>query len=67
MKRYNGQGLRKPFKHPVWGRLCLFLLLLVFPIAWPAAYLWQARYDFLGELGELVEATFLPREDRDGR
>lgn len=64
MKRYNAAGLRKPFSHPVWGRLWLFLLLLVFPVVGPAAAVWENRGNLVDEFLELAQATFLPWKNR---
>lgn len=64
MKHYNARGLRKPFNHPVWGRPCLFLLLLVFPIVGPAAAVWERRKDLIEEWLGCAQACFLPWKNR---
>ncbi|TFH85220.1 hypothetical protein EQG41_18060 [Billgrantia azerbaijanica] len=64
MKHYNARGLRKPFNHPFWGRPCLFLFLLVFPIIAPPVVLWEKRKDLIDEWLECAQATFLPWKNR---
>lgn len=64
MKYYNAQSLKKPFNHPVWGRVCCLLLLVVFPILGPAVAVWENRGNLVDEFLEIAQATFLPWKNR---
>lgn len=60
MTPYDARGLRKPFHHPVIGRVLLLGVLLLFPVLGPAVAVWERRRDLLDEWREVARATFLP-------
>lgn len=45
-------------KRPVLGRLALFGLLLVFPVVFTAAVVWEARAEFVDTTKDIIRATF---------
>ena len=64
MRHYDVSDVRKPFNHPVWGRPCCLLLLLLFPILGPAKAVWENRRNLVDEFLEIAQATFLPWKNR---